>query len=179
MKLRYFGAFALLGMLLFTGCIKDINPNGMTIAIPASQINETLQKQFPITEKTQYGKVTLANPKALLRKGSDRIEAGSTVIFSNALIPEQKGSVYVSGKPYFDARTGSVYLNDPMIEKLDINGYKLASFLHGSVADIVKPVINEVFKKIPIYKIDKNSIQGSLVKSVSVEDGSLLLRFGL
>jgi hypothetical protein len=179
MKKRYFRGFALLLMLLLTGCIKDINPSGMTIVIPASQINETLQKEFPITQKTQYGKVTLANPKALLEKGSDRIKAGSTVIFSNALIPEQKGSVYVSGKPYFDAKTGSVYLTQPMIEKLDINGYKLASFMHGSVADIVKPVIDEVFRKIPIYKINKNSIQGSFVKSVSVEDGSLLVRFGL
>ena len=66
-----------------------------------------------------------------------------------------------------------------MIEKLDINGYKLASFLQDSAGDVIKPVIDELFRKIPIYKIDKNSIQGSFVKSVSVEDGSLLVRFGL
>lgn len=179
MNKRYLGVFAVLLMMLLSGCIKDINPSGMTIAIPASQINETLQKEFPITQKTQYGKVTLADPQALLAKGSDRIKAGSTVIFSNALIPEQKGSVYVSGKPYFDAKTGNIYLTQPMIDKLDINGYKLASFMQGSVSDIVKPVINEVFRKIPIYKLNKNSIQGSFVKSVSVEDGSLLVRFGL
>ena len=165
--------------LFFTGCIKDINPSGMTIAIPASKITESLQQQFPIAENTQYGKVTLKNPKALLQKGSDRITAGATVLFSNNLIPEQQGSVYVSGKPYFDAKTGNIYLTEPAVEKLDINNNNLAGFLKGSVADAVNPLINEVFRKIPIYKVNTTSIQGAFVKDVKVEDGSLLLTFGL
>ncbi|RUM67721.1 MAG: hypothetical protein DSZ05_02155 [Sulfurospirillum sp.] len=176
---HYIGAMLLLLTLLFTGCIKDINPSGMTIVIPASRLTQSLQRQFPVTQNTDYGKVTLKNPKALLQKGSDRITAGATVLFSNSLIPQQQGSVYVSGKPYFDAKTGSIYLNDPNIEKLDINGYKLGNFLNGSVANQLKPLINEVFRQIPIYKMDRNSIQGSFVKNVRVEDGNLLVTFGL
>ena len=176
---HYFGGFVLVLALLFTGCIKDINPGGMTVVIPASKLTQSLQQQFPVTENTNFGKVTLKNPKALLQKGSDRITAGATVLFSNALIPEQQGSVYVSGKPWFDAKTGSVYLNEPNIEKLDINGYKLGNFLNGSVANQLKPFINEVFRKIPVYRVNNNSIQGSFVKNVKVEDGNLLLTLGL
>jgi hypothetical protein len=168
-----------LSTLFLTGCIKDINPNGMTVVIPASQITESLQQQFPIAENTQYGKVTLKNPKALLQKGSDRITAGATVLFSNSLIPEQKGSVYVSGKPYFDAKTGSIYLSEPAIEKLNINNNNLTNFFQGSISSTLKPVIDELFRKIPIYKINRNTIQGSFVKNVKVEDGNLLLTFGL
>jgi len=176
---HYLSGFVLLLALLFTGCIKDINPNGMTVVIPASKLTQSLQQQFPVTENTNYGKVTLKNPKALLQKGSDRITAGATLLFSNALIPEQKGSIYVSGKPWFDAKTGSVYLNEPNIEKLDFNGYKLGNFFNGSAANQLKPIINEVFRKIPVYRINRNSIQGSFVKNVRVEDGNLLLTFGL
>lgn len=165
--------------ILFAGCIKEINPGGMTVAIPASKITQSLQQQFPITQKTQYGKVTLANPKALLQKGSDRITAGATLLFSNSLIPQQKGSVYVSGKPVFDAKSGAVYLTQPSIEKLNLNGYQLGNFLKGANAEMVKPVIDDIFRKVPIYKLDRGSIQGSFVKNVRVEDGNLLVTFGL
>ncbi len=164
---------------ILTGCIKDINPNGMTIAIDASKLTQSLQQQFPITQNTDYGKVTLKNPKAFLQKGSDRITAGTTVLFSNALISQQQGSVYVSGKPYFDAKSGAIYLTQPVIEKLNINGYKLGNLLQGSTSQILNPIVDEIFRKIPIYKLNKNSIEGSFVKNVQVVDGNLLVTFGL
>ena len=176
---KYFMASFFTLALLLTGCIKDINPQGMTVVIPASKITQSLQQQFPITENTDYGKVTLTNPKALLQKGSDCITTGATLLFSNSLISQQKGSVYVSGKPVFDAKTGSVYLTQPKIEKLDINNNNLSGFLNGSISELIRPIVDEVFRKVPIYKIDTNSIQGSFVKNVRVEDGSLLLTFGL
>lgn len=178
MKQIFFAILIGLGVLL-SGCIKDINPNGMTMAIPASRITQTLQQQFPITQNTEYGKVTLKNPKALLQKGSDRITAGATVLFSNSLIPSQQGSVYISGKPYFDAKSGAVYLREPSVEKLDFNGYHLGNLLKGSTTELVKPILDDIFQKIPIYRIQRNSIQGSFVKNVRVEDGSLLVTFGL
>lgn len=176
---RYISILFLLSTLLLTGCLKEINTNGMTIAIPASQITESLQEQFPVTQNTQYGKVTLTNPKALLQKGSNRLTAGATVAFSNALIPEQKGTVYVSGTPYFDAQTGNIYLRQPQIEKLNFNGYSIGKFLNGSTMQLVKPIIDDIFRQVPVYKLDRNSIQGSFVKNVRVVDGSLLVTFGL
>ncbi len=171
--------FLLIIALSFSACVKEINPTGMTIAIPASKLTESMQEQFPYTENTHYGKITLTNPKALLQKGSDRITAGATVAFSNSLIPEQKGTVYVSGKPYFDAKTGAVYLTQPSIEKLNFNGYQLGNLLQGNNASLIKPVIDEIFRKIPVYKLDQNSIQGSFVKNVYVKDGNLLVTLGI
>ncbi len=176
---KYIASLFLFASLALTGCIKDINPSGMTIAIPASQITESLQKEFPFEQKTKYGKVVLKDPKALLEKGSDKITAGTTVLFSNALIPEQKASVYISGKPYFDAASGNIYLNEPSIEKLEANGYQLTNLLKGSIKSAVTPVINEFFRNFPIYKVNRSSVKGSLVKNVRVEDGALLLTLGL
>ncbi len=179
MMKKYIAILFLAASFTLTGCIKDINPSGMTIAIGASEITKSLQKEFPFEQKTKYGKVVLKDPKALLQKGSDRITAGTTVLFSNALIPEQKAAVYVSGKPYFDASSGNIYLYEPSIEKLDANGYQLTNLVKGTIKNAITPVINEFFKKYPIYKVNRSSVKGSLVKSVRVEDGSLLLTLGI
>lgn len=166
-------------VLLFSGCVHSINQQGLTIRIPASQITASLEQQFPVSQNFQYGTVTLQNPKALLHAGSDRVQAGTTIGFSNALIPTQSGSLMISGKPIFDAKTGAIYLTQPNIDRLEFNGYKLASFMKGSLKDAVMPLINEVFRTRPIYRLEKNSLQSAFVRDIRVSNGTLLLTFGL
>ncbi len=165
--------------LFFSGCIQNINQHGVTIRVPASQITQSLEQQFPVSQNFQYGKVTLKNPKALLHAGSDRIQAGTTLGFSNALIPVQQGTVLLSGKPIFDAQTGAVYLTEPNIDKLEFNGYKLASFMQGPLRDAIMPIVNELFRTHPIYKLNQNSVQSMFVKGIRVSNGELLITFGI
>jgi len=169
----------LLFSLFFTGCVHSINQQGLTIKIPASQITQSLEQQFPIAQNFQYGKVTLANPKALLHAGSDRIQAGTTIGFSNALIPEQRGTLLISGKPIFDAKSGAIYLTQPSIDRLEFNGYKLSSYIQGPLKDAIMPLINEVFRSRPIYRLNQNSIQSMFVNNIRVSNGELLVTFGL
>jgi hypothetical protein len=171
--------FLLISLLFFTGCIHSIDPQGLTIKVPASQITQSLEQQFPVSQDFQYGKVTLQNPKALLHAGSDRVQAGTTLSFANALIPTQSGSLMVSGKPIFDAKTGAVYLTQPSIDRLEFNGYKLASFMQGPLKDAIMPLINEVFRTHPIYRVNKNSLQSAFIKNIRVSNGELLISFGL
>ncbi len=179
MKLKFYSIFFIVVAFVFTGCIQNISPQGLTISVPASQITQSLQKQFPINQDFDYGKITLKEPKASLKKGSDRVVAGTSIGVSSALIPTQSGSLYVSGKPYFDASSGAVYLREPNIEKLEFNGYQIASFMKGPLKDALIPIVNEVFKNTPIYTLDKSSFQKSFVNNIRVEDGELLITFGL
>jgi len=165
--------------LLFSGCIQNISQQGLTIKVPASQITQSLEQQFPVSQDFEYGKITLTNPKAMLSAGNDRVQAGTTIGFSSALIPTQTGSLFVSGKPFFDAKSGAVYLKEPNIEKLEFNGYKLASFMKGPLTEAIMPIINEVFRTRPIYQLNKNSIQNSFVNDIKVSNGELLITFGL
>jgi hypothetical protein len=169
----------LLTILFFTGCVHSINQQGLTIRIPASQITQSLEQQFPVAQDFQYGKVTLTNPKALLHAGSDRVQTGTTIGFSNALIPTQTGTLMISGKPIFDAKTGAIYLTQPNIDRLEFNGYKLASYIQGPLKDAIMPLINEVFRTKPIYRLNKNSIQSMFVNNIRVSNGELLVTFGL
>lgn len=169
----------LLASLFFTGCIQNISSNGLTVRVPASTVTSSLEKQFPIRQSLQYGNVELSNPKALLTRGSNRVVTGTTIGFSNALIPKQSGALYVSGVPFYDAQTGSIYLREPMIDKLEFNGYKLSDYLQGPLKSAIVPIINEVFRTTPIYKVNRSSLQGSFVKNVVVDNGELLVTFGL
>ena len=42
-----------------------------------------------------------------------------------------------------------------------------------------KPVIDNVFNRIPIYKVDKSSFKGSFINDIKIEDSELLVTFGL
>ena len=168
----------LLGSLLLTGCIENISPEGLTVRVPASTITSSLEQQFPIQQDFSYGNVELSNPKALLTRGSNRVVTGTSIGFSNALIPQQTGSLYVSGMPFFDAQTGNIYLREPMIDKLEFNGYKLSSLIQGPLKSAIIPIINQIFRTTPIYTVDRSSLQGSFVKNVVVDNGELLVTFG-
>jgi hypothetical protein len=164
---------------LFTGCIHSVSQQGLTIKVPAYQITQSLEKQFPITENLQYGKVTLQNPKALLRAGSDRVQAGAMVGITSPFIHNQKGSILLSGIPVFDAKSGAIYLTKPNIDKLELNGYKLTSMIKGPIKDAIMPIIHQIFRTRPIYRLNKNSIQSMFVNNIQVSNGELLVTFGI
>lgn len=166
-------------MLFFSGCVHSINQQGLTISIPASKITESLASGFPVQQNFQYGTLTLKDPKAMLQAGSDKVTAGTSIDLSSPLIPTQSGSLYVSGKPYFDAQSGAIYLHNPDIETLDFNGYKLASMIQGPLKEAIMPLINEVFRTNPIYRLDQNSLQNHFVNDIRVNNGELLVTFGL
>ncbi len=164
--------------LFLSGCIQNISQQGITVKVPASQITDSLQKQFPVSSDFEYGKVTLENPKAMLTAGSDRVQAGTTISFASALLPTQTGSLMLSGKPFFNAKDGAVYLKEPNIEKLEFNGYNLASFMKEPLMQAILPIVNEIFRTRPIYQLNKNSIQNSLINDIKVSNGELLITFG-
>ncbi len=179
MRLKFYSIFFIMIASIFSGCIQNITPQGLTVSVPASQITKSLEEQFPITKDFDYGKITLEDPKASLRAGSNRVIAGTSISVSSALTPKQSGSLFVSGTPYFDAKSGAVYLREPNIEKLEFNGYEIASFMQGPLKSALIPIINEVFKSRPIYTLNKSSFQKSFVNNIRVEDGELLITFGL
>ena len=177
--------FLFLVAVSFTGCIQniqniqDISANSLTIRIPATKLNSRLQDLFPIISNLQYGSIELSNPNAILKKGSDRMTAGTTISYSNDNLPTQKGLLYISGSPYLNGETGEIFLQRPKIEKLQFNGVDLFDYVKQPIIDALTPTIDNLFATHPIYKLDMSKAQNSFIKKLYIEDGSLLVTFGL
>ena len=98
---------------------------------------------------------------------------------SPVFIPTFSGTFALSGKPYFDKEKSAIYLKDIQIEDLKFTNVNIdKSFVDNLVVN-TKPTIDDIFNKVPIYKIDKTSFKGSFVKDVKIENSELLVAFGL
>ena len=179
MRQKFYSIFFIFITFVFSGCIQNITPKGLTVKVPTSQIAQSLERQFPVSKDFSYGKVSLENPKVMLRAGSDRVETGAMINLSSAFIPTQTGSLIVSGKPFFDAQSGSVYLREPNVERLQFNDHKLESFMKGPLNNIIVEIANEIFRTTPIYQVNKSSFRKSFVNDIRVSNGELLINFGL
>jgi len=172
-------------LLLWSGCVQNIqniqsiSSKGVTLRIPAYELNSHMQDLFPIISNLQYGSIELSNPKAILKKGSNKIIAGTSISYQNDNLPTQTGKLYISGSPYFDAVSGDIYLHSPKIEKLSFNGIDLFDYVKKPIIEAIQPNIDNIFAQYPIYKIDRSSFANSFIKDLYIEDGSLLVTFGL
>ncbi len=150
-----------------------------SVEIPSSAINGYLKKEFPVEKKLPVGKLIVKYPKASIDDKNDRIKIGSTIALKVPFIPEQTGKIYVSGNIAFDQQKKELYLIDPKLEDLSFNNQSLTKHLPSNIKGILSDVITEIFKQTPIYKIDEKSIKGKFLKDIKIENGKLLLVFGL
>ncbi len=181
---KYFLFIGVIVTIWMTGCvqniqnIENISSKGVTLRVSEDELSSRLEDIFPIVDNLPYGEIELTHPKAILKKGSNRVIAGTTVSYSNDVLAEQQGSLYLSGAPFFNAQTGEIFLRAPKIEQMKFNGVDLFDYVKKPLIDALQPMINELFAKNPIYVVDRSKFMNSFIKNVSVDDGSLLITFG-
>ncbi len=174
--------FLLIGIsLLLNGCIAGlgVDKQGYTIAISPSMITSSIEKEFPKKREFNYGTIELSDPDLGFVKGSDKLNLGLSFSLLNPILPTQKGSIKLLSGIRFDAQSGEFFLKDLSVEKIEFNSSNLKTFLPSDLNAILGVIVSETLKQIPIYKIDKNSFTGMLVKDVKIKDGDLLVTFGI
>lgn len=165
-------------VILFTGCIKKLDTDGLTLKIDESELNSA-SKDFPIEKSFLIAKVVLDKPNIYIKKNTNKIEASLDLSLSAIFIPKTKGTLTISGNPYFNKKDSSIYLKDVSIENLNFENSKMSRNFSISVLSSMEPIVDELFKKFPVYKIDKNSFKGSFVKDMKIENSEILVTFGL
>ncbi len=171
-------SFSMSGCMGNISNIEKISYDGLTLRVSANELNSRLQDLFPIISNLQYGSIELSNPKAILKKGSNRLTTGTAITYQNDNLPTQKGSLYISGSPYFDGQSGAIYLKRPKIEKMQFNGVDLFDFVKKPIVDALQPQIDQIFETHPIYQLDRSKLQNKFIKNVYIDDGALLITFG-
>ena len=164
-------------ILLFSGCIKKFNTDGLTLKIDESELNKP-SKYFPINQNFVFANIDIQQPNIFI-SDTNRLNANMNMNLAAIFIPSANGVFTLSGNPYFDKEKSAIFLRDIQIEELKFSNMNIDKNFTDLVFSNMKPVIDTMFSNIPIYKIDKSSFKGSFVKDVKIEDSELLITFGL
>ncbi|WP_368028928.1 DUF1439 domain-containing protein [Arcobacter sp. s6] len=170
--------FAILSfILLFSGCIKKFDTDGLTLKIEESELNKP-SEYFPINQNFVFANIDIKQPNIFI-SNTNRLNANMHINLSAIFIPSAIGTFTLSGNPYFDKEKSAIFLRDIQVEELKFSNMIIDKNFTDLVFSNMKPVIDTIFSNIPIYKIDKSSFKGSFVKDVKIEDSELLVTFGI
>jgi hypothetical protein len=164
-------------ILLFSGCVKKLDTNGLTLKIEESELNKP-SEYFPIKQDFVFANIDIKQPNIFI-SNTNRLNANMNINLSTIFIPSANGTFTLSGNPYFDKEKSAIFLRDIQVEELKFSNMNIDKNLADMVFSNMKPVIDTIFSNMPIYKIDKSSFKGSFVKDVKIEDSELLVTFGL
>ncbi|MDY3200637.1 MAG: DUF1439 domain-containing protein [Arcobacter sp.] len=168
----------LFSLLFFVGCIKKFDGDGLTLKIQESELNNFSQ-EFPIRQDFVVANMELQKPHLFIKDGTNRISANINLNISAIFMPNSNGTLTFSGIPYFDKEKSAIYLKDIELDELKMTNLNIDKTILDTIVANTKPIVDNIFNTIPVYKIDKSSFKGSFVKDVKIEDSELLVTFGL
>lgn len=163
--------------IIFTGCVQNIGPDGLTLRLSPSQLNME-SNQFPIRKNFTVADVAIQKPNLSINN-TNQIAADINLDLRAILMPTTKATLAIAGEPYFNKEKGAIFLRNVAINNIGFSNNSIAKSFSSSLIPSLGPLIDELFKNIPIYKLDKGSFQGQFVKDVKVQDQALLVTFGI
>jgi hypothetical protein len=171
--------------LIVCSCLLSCNltREGYVIKITPEQIQEKLDKAFPISKQYLVVlKLTLKDPAVTLSEGSNRVGFGVTAA-TNVSVNDTDlaGRAHMTAGVRFDPEEASLSLVDPLVETLDIS--LLPEKYHDEVMAAASIAAKEYLDDYEIYRLDlsgiKQTIARMVLKSVVVEDEVLKITLGL
>ncbi len=178
--------FSFLLVLCFSACSLNkanlTNPS-YTMKVSASQIQENMQKSFPIKQNVVVGSISLINPQIVLNKKTNKMQTGLTFSYKPPFFSAQSGTIDLSGGIHYNKQNKSFYMLNPSIDNMKHNNSAMAFGMPDNMKSMMSSLVNEVFKKYPVYELKSNSISEKIIqktlKSVKIDDGNMLLKFGI
>ena len=165
-------------LFLFTGCVHQIDKKGLTLSLSESELTSSFEDSFPINKDFIFGSIKIDNPKIDIPKASKKIKAGINLEFATMFTETQYGSFLISGEPYFNKEEASIYLQNVHIENFRFAELKLGDTFSKTFLKSLEPMVNQLFKKYPIYKIPEDSFHGAFVKDIQIKEEKLLVTYG-
>lgn len=152
-----------------------------TVELTEDQLQDRISAKMPIERKKLFVTVIFSNPDVILKNDSEKLGFKSNIV---ALFPaglKIEGNGYIQGHIKYDSKKGEFFLENPEVISLDVkNATEKNQEDIRKVADLAaKKALNHH----PIYKLKDNNFREkfaiSVLKSVTVKDGKLILVLGL
>lgn len=160
----------------------DVTEEGIVVDLAPGQIQERLDKAFPITERyLMVFELTLADPEVRLTEGSDRIGFGVSAT-TNVRVDgkDVTGRAQMSASPKYDSEKGALFLTDPQVESLKMS--MLPEKYEDDALVAANLAAKKFLKEYEVYRLDKSDFKQRMAKmvlsDVVVRDGVLKMIFG-
>jgi hypothetical protein len=171
--------FVLLLSIFFISC----STSSYTVNISQNELQEHIDKKFPIEQHIMFGKLSLANPKIKLDDINHRVIVGFDFKYKMPFFPQQSAFMEASGILTYDKTKSAFFLHKPKMENITYLDSSLKSVVPTSISNMMNDFISEFFIKQEIYKIKDDSLKSKLYKKtlqkIEINNGNLQLILGL
>jgi len=160
--------------LLLLGCGKA----QVEIEIKKSQIQEMLDKKFPIEKKAFFVKLNLHTPEVYF----SGTQIGLRLRFnSNIIKGDLQGSVDLKGELHYDSEQAQFFLKNLKIIEFKLGDTDLKH--QEKMMFMINAVVSEYLDGYPIYTLNqsdlKQAVTGKLLKQIAVKKESLIVTLGV
>lgn len=171
--------------LIISGLYLYFNDREFVVHIPEQVIREKLNEKLPLS-KTYFFifEVSLDNPRVELDSGNKRIAIGLDVLLNIKVNGNDRplaGSVDASGTIEYIAQEGAFYLNEPIIEKLSIDG--LSEKHKSKASTVVEKALTSFYSSRPIYSLKTSDVKQAtakmILKNLVVEEKAIVVTLGI
>ncbi len=157
----------------------------VTLEFTEEDLRTHLEDQLPFSQDYLFiFTVTLDNPRIDLVEGSDRVTGGMDAVLNARIGGREEplgGGIDISGGLRYQPETGEFYLNDPVVEKVRIQG--LSETLSNRANRALSLALAEFYQERPIYSLSnldvKHATARLFLRNVSVRDETLFVTLGL
>ena len=147
------------------------------ITLSREDLQRAVEKKLPIEKRELLYSASLSEPNIELTEGSDRIGLSLKAQASALGSRPVHGTVDIDGVVDYDPTAGELFLVDPSVRKLEIEG------LDGHMAEVAHEALNTLlmakFNRVLLYRLNPshpNERQAhDAVKSVVVKGGRMVI----
>jgi hypothetical protein len=161
-------------LMVFTGC-KEFEKE---ILIPASTIQQMIDKKFPIEKRSFATNIRLSSPKVFFQDNN----IGLSLQYSASVLKDEiDGNMSFTCKPVYKPESADFYLNDFVMTEITWNNESRLE--NDKLMGLISSIMNSIFKDHPLYKLNQDDYKQNLakmvLKNVTVRGNNLVLLLSL
>jgi hypothetical protein len=147
----------------------------------AAQLQEKVEKHFPLEQKNALVRVEFSDPLVILKKGDERLGLRAGVEVVPIVGRAYRGVLEADARVEYRPHKGEFYLVDTRLRELEIEEVpeKYRQVAQEMANQLLKKHLAELF----VYRLHpgdfKKSLARLVLRSVRVEEGELVLEIGL
>lgn len=135
--------------LLLAACANLAGPRD--VSIPLSKLQAGIEKRFPLDNRAmELFEIHLTNPRLSLQPGADRVNLALDVAVAPPFLKQSwRGSMALSGRLSIDPARGAVFINDPHLDAMQIDG--IDSARQQQFGMLANAIISKSIRDVAVY----------------------------